>query len=51
MRFLIIFIFLISSVLANEVPNIKNIIVNKDLKKAKDIAKHIKETVIITGKK
>ncbi len=26
-------------------------IVNKDLKKAKDIAKHIKETVIITGKK
>ena len=26
-------------------------IVNKDLKKAKDIAKHIKETIIITGKK
>ena len=32
MRFLIIFIFLISSGLANEVPNIKNIIINKDLK-------------------
>ena len=32
MRFLIIFIFLISSVLANETPNIKNIVVNKELK-------------------
>ena len=32
MRFLIIFIFLISNVLANETPNIKNIVVNKELK-------------------
>ena len=32
MRFLIIFIFLISNVLANEAPNIKNIVVNKELK-------------------
>ena len=32
MRFLIIFIFLISNVLANETPNIKNIVVNKKLK-------------------
>ncbi len=32
MRFLIIFIFFISSVLANETPNIKNIVVNKELK-------------------
>ena len=38
MRFLIIFIFLISSGLANEVPNIKNIIVNKDLKTYDNIA-------------
>ncbi len=32
MRFLIIFIFLISDLLANEVPNIKNIVVNNELK-------------------
>ena len=32
MRFLIIFIFFISSVFANEAPNIKNIVVNKELK-------------------
>ncbi len=32
MRFLIIFILLISNVFANDVPNIKNIVVNKDLK-------------------
>jgi len=32
MRFLIIFIFLISNTLANEAPNIKNIVVNKELK-------------------
>ena len=32
MRFLIIFIFFISSVIANEVPNIKNIVINKELK-------------------
>ena len=33
MRFLIIFIFLISNTFANEVPGIKNIIIHKDLKK------------------
>ncbi len=32
MRFLIIFIFLISKTFANEVPNIKNLVVNKELK-------------------
>ena len=32
MRFLIIFLFFISSVFANEAPNIKNIVVNKELK-------------------
>ena len=32
MKFLIIFIFFISNVLANEVPNIKNIVINKELK-------------------
>ncbi len=32
MRFLIIFIFFISSVLASEAPNIKNLVVNKELK-------------------
>ena len=37
MRFLIIFIFFISSVLASEVPNIKNIVVNKELKKYDNI--------------
>ena len=31
MRFLIIFIFFISNTLANEMPNIKNIVVNKEL--------------------
>ncbi len=38
MRFLIIFIFLISNSFANDVPNIKNIVINKDLKKYNDIA-------------
>ena len=33
MRFLIIFIFLISNSFANEVIDIKNLIINKDLKK------------------
>ena len=33
MRFLIIFIFLISNSYANEVPDIKNLIINKELKK------------------
>ena len=33
MRFLIIFIFLISNTFANEVPGIKNIIFHKDVKK------------------
>ena len=37
MRFLIIFIFFISSVLASEAPNIKNIVVNKELKKYDNI--------------
>ena len=32
MRFLIIFLTLISNVLANEIPNIKNIVINKELK-------------------
>jgi thiol-disulfide isomerase/thioredoxin len=32
MKFLIIFIFFISSALANETPDIKNIVVNKELK-------------------
>ena len=32
MRFLIIFIFLISNTFANENPNIKNLILNKELK-------------------
>ena len=32
MRFLIVFIFLISSAIANEVPNIKNLVVNKEPK-------------------
>ena len=32
MRFLIIFIFLITNSLSNEVPNIKNIVINKQLK-------------------
>ena len=33
MRFLIIFIFLITNSYANEVPDIKNLIINKELKK------------------
>ncbi len=37
MRFLIIFILLISNIYANEVPNIKNIVINKELKTYKDI--------------
>ena len=32
MRFLIIFIFFISETLASEIPNIKNLVVNKELK-------------------
>tara|TARA_B100001063_G_C16545186_1_gene443263 strand:- start:198 stop:707 length:510 start_codon:yes stop_codon:yes gene_type:complete len=32
MRFLIVFIFLISGAIANEVPNIKNLVVNKEPK-------------------
>ena len=32
MRFLVIFIFLISNSFANETPNIKNLIINKELK-------------------
>ena len=37
MRFLIIFIFLISNTFANEVPDIKNISIHKDLKKYDDL--------------
>ncbi len=33
MRFLIIFIFLLSNSFANEIPDIKNLIINKDYKK------------------
>jgi|TARA_B100001142_G_scaffold316818_1_gene357035 thiol-disulfide isomerase/thioredoxin len=33
MRFLIIFIFLINNTLANEIAEIKNLVINKDLKK------------------
>ena len=32
MRFLIIFIFLLSNSFANEVPDIKNLIINKEYK-------------------
>ena len=32
MRFLILFILLISNVLANEAPNIKNLVINNELK-------------------
>ena len=32
MRFLIIFVLFISNALANEIPNIKNIVINKELK-------------------
>ena len=38
MRFLILFIFLISNSLANEAPNIKNVIINKELKTYDNIA-------------
>ena len=37
MRFLIIFIFFISNTLANEMPNIKNLVVNKEAKTYHDI--------------
>ena len=37
MRFLIIFIFLISNSLATEVKNIKNLVINKNFKKYADI--------------
>ena len=38
MRFLIFFIFFISNVLANEAPNIKNIVVSKELKSYENIS-------------
>ena len=38
MKFLIIFIFLIPNVMANEVPNIKNIVINKELKTYENIS-------------
>ncbi len=38
MRYLIIFIFLISNAFSNEVPRIKNIIINKELKTYDNIA-------------
>ena len=38
MRFLIIFIFFISNALANEIPKIKNIVINKELKTYDNIA-------------
>tara|TARA_Y100001958_G_C20864552_1_gene301324 strand:+ start:21 stop:530 length:510 start_codon:yes stop_codon:yes gene_type:complete len=38
MRFLIIFIFLISNTLAGEVPNIKNLIINKELRTYNNIS-------------
>ena len=37
MRFLVIFIFLISNTFANETPNIKNLIINKELKEYTDL--------------
>ena len=37
MRFLIIFIFFISSAFANEIPNIKNLVVNKEFKTYENI--------------
>ena len=37
MRFLIIFIFLFSRALANEIPDIKNIIISKELKKYENL--------------
>ena len=38
MRFLIIFIFFISNVFADEIPKIKNIVINEELKTYEDIA-------------
>ena len=37
MRFLIIFIFIVSSAIANEIPKIKNLVINKQLKTYDDI--------------
>jgi len=37
MRFLIIFIFLITNSLGNEIPNIKNVVINKQLKTYENI--------------
>ena len=37
MRFLILFIFLMSSAFANEQSNIKNLVINKELKKYEDL--------------
>ena len=37
MRFLIIFIFLISNCFADEAFNLKNIVINKELKKYNDL--------------
>ena len=37
MRFLIIFIFLLSNSYANEVTDIKNLVINKELKKYEDL--------------
>ena len=37
MRFLIIFIFFVSSAIANETPKIKNLVINKELKKYEDL--------------
>ncbi len=38
MRLLIIFIFLLSNAFANDVPNIKNIVINKELKNYQNLA-------------
>jgi len=38
MRFLIIFVLLVTNTLANEVPDIKNLIINKELKKYSDLS-------------
>ena len=47
MKFLIIFVFFISNVLASEIPNIKNLVVNKDLKLYQGITfKDSKEKII-----
>ena len=47
MKFLILFIFLIPKAFANEVPNIKNIIINKELKTYENITflDHNKKTI------